>query len=196
MFQTAQDIAGHSPGRWVPLQGLSQVTVALAAATVLLQAGNKMNKWQNLASTPPVWEFLLSTAWQPWSSSVLAPNSQHCDWEQLQVLSPLILAARDQNYCMKHCGLKWTDSTCDWEPNQFPTYNRVGKMGSAGIMTASEWVTHFCSFATAFKCHDKIGDIDIPPREHRKFLGSNYHRVKSKIVSAVNCTWLFFFLLD
>lgn len=65
-------------------------------------------------------------------------------------------------------------------------YNRVGKMGSTGIMTASEWVTLFDSFATAFKCHNKIEDIDISPRAQRKFLVSNYHRVKLKIVSAVN----------
>lgn len=46
-----------------------QVIVASATATVLLQASSKMNKWQNLASNSPVWELLVTTLWQPWSSS-------------------------------------------------------------------------------------------------------------------------------
>lgn len=194
-FQIAKHITGHSPGRWVPLWGLwSQVTVALATATVLLQASNKMNKQQNLASNTPAWEFLLTTHQQPWSSSMLTPNSQHCNWKQLQVLSQVILVDSDQNYCVSHYGLNWTDSPYNWEPNQFLIYNRVGKTGSTGIMTASEWVTHFYSFATAFKCHNKIEDIDISPRAHRKFLVSNYCRVKLQFVSAVNSD--IFCLLD
>lgn len=166
-------------------------TVASAAATVLLQQAAKWTSGKPWHQTPQ-----RGSSCSPHSGSlevplVLAPNSQPCNWEQLQVLSQLILVDRDQNYCMSHYGLNWTDSTSNWEPNQFPVYNRVGKMGSAGIMTASEWVTHFGSFATAFKCHNKIEDIDISPRAHRKFLVSNYHRVKLKVVSAVNSIWHF-----
>lgn len=158
----------------------SQVIAAVATATVLLQVSNKMNKWQNLASNASDWEFLLTTLQQPWSSSTVTPNSQHCNWKQLQVLSQLILVDSDQNYCMNHYGLNWIDRTYNWEPNQFLMYNIVDKMRSTGIMTASEWVTHFYSFVTAFKCHNKIEDIDISPRACRKFLVSNYCRVKLK----------------
>lgn len=48
-------------------------------------------------------------------------------------------------------------------------------------MTTSEWVTQTYSFVTAFKCHNKIEDIDIFPRAYNKFLVSNYCRVKLKI---------------
>lgn len=53
-------------------------------------------------------------------------------------------------------------------------------------MTTSEWVTHMYSFVRAFKCHNKIEDIDIFPRAYRKFLVSNYCRVKLKMGRAVN----------
>lgn len=65
-------------------------------------------------------------------------------------------------------------------------HNRVGKTGRTGIMTTSEWVTHMYSFVRAFKCHNKIEDIDIFPRAYRKFLVSNYCRVKLKMGRAVN----------